>query len=335
MSDLRMRQYLDGGMRWIQRRRRRSSEAHGLVLMYHRIAHPTVDPWRLCVRPERFEEQMRLLRDRIDVVPLGELRTRLRSGRRGRPVAAVTFDDGYADNLHVAKPVLQRYGVPATVFLATAYVGSARRFWWDALAQSVLAADALPRRIELECAGRRFSCDDPRLALSNDLGRRARGVLHDRLWQWLSSLADQDRRDAIGVIQSWAPDARPPAADELPMTDVEVRSLIAEGLVEIGAHTANHCMLSALPSAAKAVEIEQSWRDCRRLAGRDPRSFAYPHGDFDEESVDLVKRTGFTVSCTTEQDLVWSQTDPHTTPRIGVPDCSGRALLHTLRRWLA
>jgi len=335
MSDLRVRKYLARGMRWIRRRRRRPAEAHGLVLMYHRIANPTVDPWQICVRPERFEEQMRLLRDRVDIVPLGELRTRLRRGRRGRPVAAVTFDDGYADNLHAAKPVLQRYGVPATVFLATACVGSARRFWWDALAQSVLAADALPPRLELECAGRRFHFDDSRLTLSGDPGRRARRALHDRLWQWLSTLVDQDRWDAIGLIQRWAPDARPPAADELPMTDIEVRSLIADGLVEIGGHTATHCMLSGLPAAAKAVEIERSWHDCRRLAGRDPTSFAYPHGDFDEESVDLVKRTGFAVSCTTEQDLVWSQTNPHKTPRIGVPDCSGRALLHKLRWWLA
>jgi peptidoglycan/xylan/chitin deacetylase (PgdA/CDA1 family) len=306
-----------------------------VVLMYHRIADATVDPWRLCVRPERFEEHIRLLRDRAEVVPLSELRARLRSGRRERPVAAVTFDDGYADNLHAAKPVLQRHGVPATVFLATGYIGSARRFWWDALAQSVLACDALPTRLELECAGQRFSYDDPRLALPNDAGRLARRSLHDRLWQWLSSLADHDRRNAIETIQEWAPGGPPPAADELPMTDAEVRSLIADGLVEIAGHTANHCMLSRLPASAKAVEIERSWHDCRRLAGQNPRSFAYPHGDFDEESVDLVRRTGFSNGCTTEQDLVWSQTDPYRTPRIGVPDCSGGALLHRLRWWLA
>jgi peptidoglycan/xylan/chitin deacetylase (PgdA/CDA1 family) len=66
----------------------------------------------------------------------------LESGRLPANAAAVTFDDGYADNLKAAKPRLQRAGAPATVFIATGYVGERREFWWDELARIILESDS-------------------------------------------------------------------------------------------------------------------------------------------------------------------------------------------------
>ena len=108
-----------GVAKYVSRAVMRRRRPHGLILSYHRIAAPSWDPWDLCVSPEHFEKQLEVLAHRAELVPLSDLASQLRAGRRGRPVVALTFDDGYADNLHVAQPLLERYGAPATVFIAT------------------------------------------------------------------------------------------------------------------------------------------------------------------------------------------------------------------------
>src|SRR6516225_9491299 len=80
--------------------------AHGLVLLYHRVAAASWDPFNICVDPERFEQQLAGVSRVADIVPLQALTCGLHRGRSGRTVVALTFDDGYADNLHVALPLL-------------------------------------------------------------------------------------------------------------------------------------------------------------------------------------------------------------------------------------
>ena len=113
------------GVRWVPAR-------SAVVLMYHRVADISFDPWRLAVSPAYFAEQMEVLHEHFDPVPLAELSTDPRSAPRSRSVA-VTFDDGYRDGLDDGTPVLERYGIPATVFVTSGYVGSSRDFGWDEL----------------------------------------------------------------------------------------------------------------------------------------------------------------------------------------------------------
>lgn len=88
------------------------------ILMYHRVAElERFD--QLTVTPARFEQQMQLLAQRTQVLSLSESLNRLVVGSRNRPTVAVTFDDGYLDNLHHALPILERYRVPATIFITT------------------------------------------------------------------------------------------------------------------------------------------------------------------------------------------------------------------------
>ena len=93
-----------------------------LVLLYHRIASPSVDPWRLSVSPAHFAEHLAVIKRMGRAMPLRELATALRSGRRLRDAIVVTFDDGYADNLRAARPILDRHDVPATVFVTAAVI---------------------------------------------------------------------------------------------------------------------------------------------------------------------------------------------------------------------
>src|SRR5690242_3145445 len=95
-----------------------------VILMYHRVIELEPDPWGMAVGPKRFAEQLEALASIRRIVPLGELIASVRDGVRSeRPLAAVTFDDGYHDAFTVARPILQRLGCPATVYVSTGMVG--------------------------------------------------------------------------------------------------------------------------------------------------------------------------------------------------------------------
>jgi peptidoglycan/xylan/chitin deacetylase (PgdA/CDA1 family) len=103
-----------------------------VVLLYHRIANTSIDSHGLAVSPAVFAEHLELLRSRYHVEPLPDLIEKLprRAYRDG--TVAVSFDDGYADNLTAAYPAAARLGVPITVFVAVQPVLDGGPFRWDA-----------------------------------------------------------------------------------------------------------------------------------------------------------------------------------------------------------
>ena len=112
------------------RRIERRLPGRAAVLAYHRVAPVDVDPWELAVTPAHFAEQLAVLRDRGTVRRLDELladsvTTRVRTARAQ---FAVTFDDGYVDNLDAALPMLEAHDAPATVFIAPGLLG--RSSYW-------------------------------------------------------------------------------------------------------------------------------------------------------------------------------------------------------------
>src|SRR5581483_4093860 len=115
--------------------RRRSSRpprrGEVVVLMYHRIGTPGSPPGKLTVSPQRFADHLEAIQSRFETVPLATIVEGMRAGALPRRSVALTFDDGYVDNLLVAKPLLERFGVPATVFVVSGYVGTSKPFWWD------------------------------------------------------------------------------------------------------------------------------------------------------------------------------------------------------------
>src|SRR5207245_611648 len=110
---------------------------------YHRVEDLPSDPQRMCVGPDQFDEHLAVLRTRFRPASLSSAVEATRKGDLDRDVA-VTFDDGYADNLLNAKPLLETHGIPATVFVTTDYIDSKREFWWDELERLLLQPGDLP-----------------------------------------------------------------------------------------------------------------------------------------------------------------------------------------------
>src|SRR5215470_1304023 len=128
-----------------------------LILLYHRVAVVPVDPWGLAVSPQHFAEHLDVLRRTRHPMPLATFVSRFVAGTLPRNAIAVTFDDGYADNLLAAKPCLDAADVSATVFLTTGLLGRAA-CWWDELATLLLLANG-SRRTKLAFAGQTIELD--------------------------------------------------------------------------------------------------------------------------------------------------------------------------------
>ncbi|HLZ07697.1 MAG TPA: polysaccharide deacetylase family protein, partial [Chloroflexota bacterium] len=127
-----------------------SRSENALILLYHRVTTIERDPQMLCVSPENFRQQMDVLRRRgLKLMPLKDLVDSIESNRVPSGAVAITFDDGYADNLEQAAPILRKYEAPATVFATNAYTNCDAEFYWDDLDRIFLSPGSLPRYLRL------------------------------------------------------------------------------------------------------------------------------------------------------------------------------------------
>ena len=122
-------------------KRLRTPRPQGVILLYHRVASGLADPWRLCVSPEHFAEQLDVVASSWQPLALHDL-AREEGTRSGSLPVAITFDDGYADNLQVAAPLLAERGLPASFFIVSGTIGSGRELPSTICITSVFASVA-------------------------------------------------------------------------------------------------------------------------------------------------------------------------------------------------
>lgn len=127
-----------------------------VILLYHRIFDLPSDPHLLSVHPDHFTEHLKYLSEHYPILTLKQLAKALKERHLPKRVVVLTFDDGYADNLWNAKPLLQRYGVPATVFVVTGYIGQTQEFWWNELERLLLSSSMLPECLSVTVNGKPY-----------------------------------------------------------------------------------------------------------------------------------------------------------------------------------
>jgi GT2 family glycosyltransferase/peptidoglycan/xylan/chitin deacetylase (PgdA/CDA1 family)/glycosyltransferase involved in cell wall biosynthesis len=274
-----------------------------LILLYHRVAEVQPDPWSLCVTPQRFAEHLDVLSGRWNVLRLRDLVRALQVGALPDRAVVITFDDGYADNLHNAKPVLERYGKPATVFVASGYVGNKREFWWD----------------ELERVVRRDG------SLNLDLYRS--------LHRLLQRLTHTERCQMLDGFREWAGIETELRRPQNTLSATELAELARGDLIDIGSHTVTHALLEALPEAQQRAEIVQSKAGLEEILGWRVDHFAYPYGRYSEATIRILRSAGFACACTTNACLVDKYSDRFQLPRLTVEDWGGEEFARRLSDW--
>ena len=257
----------------------------------------------------------------------------IRDGTLADNAVAITFDDGYAANIAHAVPVLREHDVPATMFVTSGSIGGAREFWWDELERLFLMPGSLPAELPLRSGGemQTFSLQDSAVYADADMHQHAGwhmdgGVdptprhelyrlFHKRL---MSVVADTDRQQILSMLADWA-GRRPAVRDShRQMTAAEIGALGEDGLIEIGGHTMTHPVLAHLPAVAQTKEIRDGKAALESITGTRVDSFAYPFGGVDTftgETVELLRREGFSCAATTVQASFRKTTDPFRLPR--------------------
>ncbi len=314
----------------------------GLILLYHRVAAPELDPQLLRVTPEHFAEHLSVLRRLGDPVALSRIRETSSRGRA--PKVAVTFDDGYADNLLAAAPLLEGAAVPATVFVVSGLVGVDREFWWDELERVLLVPRDLPATLELRVGTRvvqfqfeKSRLGDPSWNVLREDTPSANHAAYRALMTSLRALDPPERDPVIDELRGWAglsPGAR---STHRSLDEEALRRLDACELVEVGAHTVGHPSLAALTPTRQREEVEGSKRRLEELLGRPVSSFSYPFGgpaDYSRTTVLAVAEAGFSSASTTLEGRVGSRTDPFQLPRLLVRDWDGDEFEQRLREWM-
>lgn len=308
---------------------RRAFARRAILLLYHRIVSPSADPWSLSVSPQHFDEHLQVLRKRCYPLGLTEFLRLLRGRGVPRRSVVITFDDGYADNLASAKPLLETHGMPATLFIVA---GQGDTFWWDELERLILygefrtglvsfSARGKPHLLELESTpAEAGNADSPDKAGGNAATGRLEA--YRKAWQVLRNLGTEERRDVLARIATEV--AAAPGYPEARRLDPDGISRLQDGgLVEIGAHTMSHPFLPALSHSEQQAEIVGSKQVLEQLTGKPVTGFAYPFGAYSERTVELVRHAGFACACSTKPSAAWRYSDQFRLPRMAVEDCDG------------
>jgi peptidoglycan/xylan/chitin deacetylase (PgdA/CDA1 family) len=322
-----------------------------IILAYHRVADLASDPQLLCVTPEHFAEHLEVLREKGYPIRLQELGLSLRDRKKLPRGTAVTFDDGYADNLINAKPILERYDVPATVFVTAGYVDQQRDFWWDELESLLLHRDPLPKTLRLQIDGRVHEWDlslpencngtthgqQRRWNISERSDPTARHSAYRSLHKLLRPLAENDQRRALDELRAWAGLGDFGQSKHTALSRAQIIELAEGGLIEVGSHSMTHPTFSALSVPAQRAEVESSKSRLEEILARPVTSFAYPFGsklDYTKDTADAVERAGYVCACANFPAVVTSASDRFQLPRFLVRDWDGEEFGRRLGAWL-
>ena len=275
------------------------------ILSYHAI---TAGPRPLddfCFMPvETFRAHMRWLRaSKFDVLPLKQAAEALAEGRLRRRSVALTFDDGFRNNVSVALPVLEEFGLPATIFLSTGLIDSAATTWAGRVTRALIDT----RAELLDYAGTRF-------ALSSHAERVA---ANRHLQRMVKAIAPADPGAEVAQIEALLGACEnPDVADDADLGMLrreDIEHALATGLVSFGGHSVTHPILSALGDAALKWETQGSVAGVEALTQSRCETFAYPNGqpaDYDDRAVALLRGAGVTTIATTTQLANESGADP-------------------------
>jgi peptidoglycan/xylan/chitin deacetylase (PgdA/CDA1 family) len=303
-----------------------SGKRNPIILNYHRVlspaAHNEAVPAGMVVRPQTFTKHLRYLKRRYRVVSMEQLiESRERNEPTGRPLCAITFDDGWRDNYDEALPLLRRYGLPATLFISTGFMGNGQTPWFYRVGHVLHALAAVS--------------DDRCAALRSNAHLNLPAALVD----WLAGSTLQRQRDIEDVIEGMKtlPGAELESVverlrlllasagqnvngnDAAMLNWAQLREM-ASSSVEIGSHGLTHMILTQIPLETVKSELQESKSCIEEQLRQSVGGFSYPNGDYSEEIEALVRASGYRYACTTRPGYVEPRDNPYRLKRIPVHD---------------
>lgn len=276
-----------------------------LVLMYHRFSN-SEELGKTSIKT--FEAHLAYLTRHYKVISIVEAVRRLCDGKTLPPRSAViTIDDGYRDFHEVAFPVLERFALPATLYVVTDFVNG--RCWiWTDIARFIML-NTKKDRLVYEIAGR---------SIDHSLdGRESRfvaaGTINAELKKLPDERKDQMLADLAKVMNVNVPEL--PPEEFGPLNWVDTREMEQKG-ISIGSHTATHPILTNVSEERLVTELERSRKTIEEKLQKGEVHFCYPNGNVAKRERDAVKAAGYASAVTTEIRLCENIEDKFLIPRI-------------------
>ncbi len=284
---------------------RLANRSKALIVVYHRFSE---NGNRLATSASALREQLEYLTTHYRIMPLSEMASYFRQGRRLPPsVAAITVDDGYRDFFEIAFPILREYNVPASVFVATDFIDQRAWLWTDKLRYLALQADTAMLETTINDRALRIKLGDSESRLI------AASVVNSELKQ----IPDEVKEDIISSIASSLKVSLPcvPPGDFSPLTWEQVREMDNAG-IEVGSHTLTHPILTNISRDRLRKELNESRRRLEEVLRRNVDLFCYPNGNYDPMVSIEVERAGYKCAVTSRPGLNKRDTNPLALRRI-------------------
>ncbi|SFM71736.1 polysaccharide deacetylase family protein [Methylobacterium pseudosasicola] len=291
----------------------------GVILTFHHVSPdpvPAFAPNRLLsITPDFLDQTLRELDARgFDIIGLDAVPDRLAAPGYGPPFAVLTFDDGYRDNVQHARPVLQRHGVPWTLFVTSGFADQGGRLWWIELERAIARLD----RVRIAVGASSFDLPTP--------SPQEKALAFEALYRDLRLGAEADLLDRIADLCRQAGFAPGAVASELCLSWAELRDLARDPAVTIGAHTVSHPMLAKHDAATATLEIAEGRARIEAELGRPVRHLSYPVGDptsAGPREFALAQKHGFSTAVTTRPGHLFSEHAGHlhALPRVSINGC--------------
>jgi len=291
-----------------------------VILLYHSIS-PDSD---ICilnnikVSPENFEKQMQYIAKKKKVISLATFLDFAEKGKRLKNTIVITFDDGYLDNCRIALPILEKYGLPATFFIATGLMGALSVF--DRMNYLVMTTKrnrvTMPLRAGISKEVSLMNSED-RQAFVSEAAYLLENMSPDRQSSFLRSLSAELNGDTFD-IERYNP--------KIMMSEEECKVMSMYDGIAVGAHTVSHANLARLSPEEARKEIIRSKEELERLTGSQAKFFAYPYGrrsNYNNNVIEILKQSGFRCALTNEVGVNNGDCDPFQIKRIHVLNDSG------------
>jgi len=269
-------------------------------IAYHGVIRNTDElKTSITVSESEFRQHMAFLKNNFECISIEEALVEDNRARH-RPAVVVTFDDGYANNFEVARPILNEFQIPAIIYITTRHVFQRELFWWDIIAIAAKRSDV--KSVDLR-------------GLANSLGYyNLDGSTHQSqkaVMQICDDVKKADPQAGKELIESIVTRFRVSAGarefqietennEVTPLTPEQISLLASEPLITIGSHSHCHSLLHRVPLDQAQESILTSKRALERITNTTVEHFSYPNGYFSESLTMLLRESGFRSAVTAQ-----------------------------------
>lgn len=315
----------------------------GAILMYHHIQDDGIDPWETCVSESNFREQLQVLAEQYEVLPLSDFETVLSKGQKKqeRKVIFITFDDGYLDNYERAIPELQKHQFPATFYIPTQILKGDNYFWWEIVDHLFWENEKLPAQIDLSTESAQLMQNISSAAQTRNRPAEINWSANSQpppterckvylgLCSWIKARPVEEQQKVVKQLKGFCLQGKIPEAEK--MSVEMLKKIVSDGFA-LGGHTVHHPALGLQSYPVQQNEIVSCKSELEELLGKPVRSLAYPHGHFNDDTIKITKEAGYVLACTTEEGTLTQHANPFSLPRVWVKNVGGRLFQQHLSR---